>query len=59
MALKKKSGAKSYAQISDCYVVYLLCYSIAGHSLPFGALMYLNSSFTDSPLVKLPPETDF
>ena len=38
---KKKSGAGGYAQISDCYVMYLLCYSIAGHSL--GALMYLKT----------------
>ena len=37
-----KSGAGGYAQISDCYVMYLLCYSIAGHSL--GALMYLKTS---------------
>ena len=37
--LKKKiSGAGGHAQISDCYVMYLLCYSIAGHSL--GAHMY-------------------
>ena len=35
------SGAGGYAQISDCYVMYLLCYSIAGHSL--GALMYLKT----------------
>ena len=37
---KKLEQEELYAQISDCYVVYLLCYSIAGHSL--GALMYLN-----------------
>ena len=36
---EKKTGAGGYAQISDCCVTYLLCYSIAGHSL--GALMYL------------------
>ena len=34
-------GGGGYAQISDCYVIYLLCYSIAGHSL--GALMYLKT----------------
>ena len=28
----KKNRAGGYAQISDCYVIYLLCYSIAGHS---------------------------
>ena len=38
MDLKKKTGAGGYAQISDCYVAYLLCYGIAGHSL--GALMF-------------------
>ena len=38
---KKKSGARGYAQISDRYVMYLLCYSIAVHS--FGALMYLKT----------------
>ena len=36
--VEKNTGAGGYAQISDCYVIYLLCYSIAGHSL--GALMY-------------------
>ena len=41
--LKKKTGAGGYAQISDCYVVYLLCYSIAGHSM--GTLMYLNNLY--------------
>ena len=34
-------GAGGYAQIYDCYVMYLLCYSFAGHSL--GALMYLKT----------------
>ena len=33
--------AEGYAQISDYYVVYLLCYSIEGHSL--GALVYLKT----------------
>ena len=37
----KKNGAGGYAQISDFYVIYLLCYSIAGHSL--AALMYLKT----------------
>ena len=45
--------AEGYAQISDCYVVYLLFYrlyrvntvtcSIAGH--PLGALMYLKTRY--------------
>ena len=35
--------AGGYAQISDCCVTYLLCYSIAGHSL--GALMYLKTGY--------------
>ena len=39
--LVQKTGAGGYAQISNCYVVYLLCYIIAGHS--FGALMYLKT----------------
>ena len=37
----KKTGAGGYAQISDCCVTYLLCYSIAGHSLD--DLMYLKT----------------
>ena len=40
---KKKTGAGGYAQISDCCVTYLRCYSIAGHSL--GALMYLKTCY--------------
>ena len=39
--LKKKTGVKGYAQISDCYVIYLICYSIAGHSL--GGMIYLKT----------------
>ena len=35
MTVDLKKNKKN--KISDCYVVYLLCYSIAGHSL--GALM--------------------
>ena len=33
--------AGGYAPIFYCYVVYLLCYGIAGHSL--SALMYLKT----------------
>ena len=40
-SLKKKTGARDYAQISNCYVIYLLCYSIAAHSL--GVPMYLKT----------------
>ena len=39
----KKMTPGGYAQISGCYVVYMLCYSIAGHSLD--ALMYHKTSY--------------
>ena len=44
----QKAGADGYAHISDCYVVYLLCYSIAGHLLGALRLMYfkIDSNYT-------------